>query len=150
MGQINWGRVVLGGLVAGLIINIGESLLNMVVFADVWEGALEGMGIEPVGGIWIAVFVVLGFVGGIVLACLYASMRPRFGPGALIAGGVMWFLAWFWPSITMAPMFAEFLPAGTMVLGLILTLIEVELAALAAGWLYQEGAAAGGGAAAQM
>jgi hypothetical protein len=148
MGRINWGRVVLGGLVAGLILNVGESILNMVVFADVWEGALQEMGVEQASGAWIAVFMVLGFVGGIILACLYAAMRPRFGAGpktALIAGGVMWFLAWFWPSITMAPLFVQFLSTSTMVLGLILTLIEVELAALAAGWLYREGAAAGVG-----
>ena len=31
MGRINVGRVVLGGLLAGLVINISESLLNGVV-----------------------------------------------------------------------------------------------------------------------
>ena len=38
MGKINFGRVLLGGLVAGLVINIGEYLLNGVVLAKQMEG----------------------------------------------------------------------------------------------------------------
>ena len=31
MGRINWGRVFLGGLLAGVVVNVSESLLNAVV-----------------------------------------------------------------------------------------------------------------------
>jgi hypothetical protein len=34
MGNINIGRVILGGLVAGLVLNVGEFLLNGIVLAD--------------------------------------------------------------------------------------------------------------------
>ena len=37
MGNLNFGRVILGGLVAGLVINIGEFLLNEVVFKQQME-----------------------------------------------------------------------------------------------------------------
>ncbi len=32
MGNINFGRVLLGGLVAGIVLNIGEYILNDKVF----------------------------------------------------------------------------------------------------------------------
>ncbi|HEY3125318.1 MAG TPA: hypothetical protein VGK70_14805 [Thermoanaerobaculia bacterium] len=34
MGQINWGRVFLGGLLAGVVINVGEFLFHAVLFKD--------------------------------------------------------------------------------------------------------------------
>lgn len=141
MGQINWGRVLLGGLAAGLVINIGESVLNLVVFADEMQLVQEQMGIEPPGSFWIAVFVLLGFTGGTVITCLYAAMRPRLGPGprtALVAGTTVWFLAWFWPMITMAPIFAPYFPLSAYMIAIVYTFIEVQIAALAGGWLYRE------------
>jgi hypothetical protein len=38
MGKINWTRVILGGVVAGAIINVFEYLLNAVVLAKDWAG----------------------------------------------------------------------------------------------------------------
>ena len=40
MGTINWTRVILGGLVAGVVINVFESVLNGVVLAKDWEAAM--------------------------------------------------------------------------------------------------------------
>lgn len=34
MGRINMGRVVVGGLLAGLLINVSEGILNGVLFAE--------------------------------------------------------------------------------------------------------------------
>ena len=34
MGKINWGRVILGGLVAGAVINVPEMILHGAVFAE--------------------------------------------------------------------------------------------------------------------
>ncbi len=36
MGKINWGRVLLGGLLAGVIVNIFEYVMNVVVFGRDW------------------------------------------------------------------------------------------------------------------
>lgn len=41
MGKINIGRVLLGGLAAGLVMNIGEFLLNAVVLAKDLEEAMR-------------------------------------------------------------------------------------------------------------
>ena len=95
MGQINTGRVILGGLVAGLVINIGETILNIPILGAESDAALQALGLEPFGGSVIAVFVAMGFLLGLLTVWLYAAMRPRFGPGpktAVIAGLVVWVL----------------------------------------------------------
>ena len=54
MGKINFGRVLLGGLVAGLVINIGEYLLNGVVLAKQMEGTFRKMNVPAPDGNFIA------------------------------------------------------------------------------------------------
>ena len=62
MGKIDWARVLLGGLVAGFIINIFEYVTNGVVLAADWDAAMKALGrhlsMSPV-----AVFIVAGFIG---------------------------------------------------------------------------------------
>lgn len=80
MGRINWTRVILGGLVAGVIINIFEFVLNGVVLAKDMEAATRALGRE-IGGSQLAMFVVWGFLVGIFAIWLYAAIRPRYGVG---------------------------------------------------------------------
>src|SRR5713226_3317696 len=49
MAKINWGRVLLGGLVAGLIINAAEYLVNGVILQAKWADAMKGIG-DALGG----------------------------------------------------------------------------------------------------
>ncbi|MCK5652418.1 MAG: hypothetical protein KAJ42_13615, partial [Gemmatimonadetes bacterium] len=96
MGKINIGRVVMGGLVAGLIINIAE-MTSQVVFADWYAEFFESLNLPEMGGGDLAALVIGGFVIGIVITWTYAAMRPRFGPGpktALLAGLVIWLVGW--------------------------------------------------------
>jgi hypothetical protein len=93
-GRINVARVILGGIVAGLVINISEFVLNQVVLGADMAASLARMNLPPVGGGAIAIFITLGFLDGIVLVWLYAAIRPRFGPGpqtAVIAALATWF-----------------------------------------------------------
>src|SRR6266481_1988424 len=80
MGKINFGRVLLGGLVAGLVINIGEYLLNGVVLAKQMEGTFRKMNVPAPGGNFIAIAVALTFLLGILIVWIYALIRPRLGP----------------------------------------------------------------------
>ena len=139
MKGINVARVVLGGLLAGLVINVGESLFNGVLFADDLQAAMARLNLPPVGGGAIAVFVVMGFAIGIATVWLYAAIRPRFGAGvstALCAGSAVWFLAYLFPSVGYAVM--GFMPTRLIVIGLVWGLVEVLLAAVAGAWLYKE------------
>jgi hypothetical protein len=139
MGTINVGRVVLGGLVAGLIVNITESILNLVVVAQGMEDALRAHNLPPVGGSAIGGFVLLTFALGIVTIWLYAAIRPRFGPGprtAMIAGLAVWFLSYVHQSASMTLM--EILPAKVMTVGTLWGCAEILIASVAGAAIYKE------------
>ena len=139
MSGINIGRVVSGGLVAGLVMNIGEFILNEPLLGADLAVALEARNLPDIGGGAIAVFVTMTFVFGIILVWLYAAVRPRLGPGpktAIIIGVVIWFLAYFGPLVSMSVM--GMLPGRLAVIGSVWGLVEVPLAALAGAWMYHE------------
>ena len=139
MNTINTARVVLGGLVAGLVIDFGEFLLNGVILTAEMEAAMVRLNLPPVGGSAIATFVILGFALGIATVWLYAAIRPRYGPGArtaLCAGAAVWFFAYVYPSVGMT-VTGVFPPAMTLI-GVLWGLVEMLVAALAGAWLYQE------------
>src|SRR5258707_15506205 len=94
MGKINFGRVLLGGLAAGLVLNIGEYLLNDKVLATQMAEMFRRCGFPKPGANFIVIAVVITFVLGIVIVLGYAAIRPRFGPGprtAIMAGLFAWF-----------------------------------------------------------
>lgn len=139
MAQMNVNRVILGGLLAGLVINISETILNIPVMGQQLEEALKGRNLPPVGGGAIGGFVVGAFVMGVLLVWLYAAIRPRFGAGpktAIIAGLVFWLLAYVWPSLGTGLM--GFMPMKLLAVSTLWGLGEVILAALAGGAVYKE------------
>jgi hypothetical protein len=145
MGRINMARVVLGGLLAGLVINVGEFLLNGVLLAEELNAAIQRMNLPAVAGGTIGVFVVMGFLLGIAAVWLYAAIRPRYGAGpktALCAGAAVWFLAYAYPSVGMTAM--GMFPASLTAMGLVWGLGELLVATVAGAWAYQEGSPAGG------
>src|SRR5262245_6567173 len=77
LGKINLSRVILGGLVAGLVINIGEFILNTYVIGEQSAAAMARLGLPAIGPQQIVWFVVFGFLYGIWLVWLYAAIRPR-------------------------------------------------------------------------
>ena len=81
MSNINTGRVVIGGLLAGLVLNIGEWLLNEVVLANQMKDFFSAHKFQQPGGNFIAIAVTLTFLMGIVVVLTYALIRPRSGPG---------------------------------------------------------------------
>ena len=64
MGKINLARVFLGGLLAGLILNIFEYVLNGVVFASQWDAYMKALGRQMRPGA-IPFFILSAFVAGI-------------------------------------------------------------------------------------
>lgn len=146
MGKINLGRVILGGLLAGLVLNVVDYLVYGVALAGDLEAAMRDLGREPVGGSQIAWFVFLDFLYGIFLVYLYAAIRPRFGAGprtAVIAGLLVWVVAALLHSL--AEMQMGLFPARVYVIGLVVALIALPVAANVGAWLYkeEEGLAAG-------
>lgn len=143
MGQINIGRVIVGGLLAGLVINISETILNLFVVAAPMEAALKARNLPAVGGSAVGVFVLLCFGLGISLIWLYAAIRPRYGAGpmtAICAAAAMWWFAFVFPHIGNVVM--GIFPASLMTLSTLWALAEVVLAALVGARVYQEQRAA--------
>ena len=138
MGKINVGRVVLGGLLAGLVLNIGEFLLNAKVLeAQMKTFMTQHNFTEPANFIRIA--VALTFVLGIVIVLGYACIRPRCGAGvktAIIAGLFAWFGIYFYCGIIDGVLFG--MPMNTMIMVMVWGLVEYSIAAVAGAWLYKE------------
>ncbi len=148
MSGINTGRVILGGLLAGLVLNVGEFILNMFVISEERMNEIySAMNLDPPGGSAIAVFVVGGFVLGITTVWLYAAMRPRLGPGpksAAIAAIPIWIAGFLLPLVSFVVQ--GMIPTGFAVTAMVWGLAEMIAAAIAGAWLYTEGEASGGGA----
>ncbi len=138
MKGINLGRVILGGLLAGVIFNISEFLLNEKVIKDANEAAMKALGkTVPQSGSAMAVWIVFGFVMGFLAVWLYAVGRPRFGAGAgtaARAGVFFWVLTGLMPQIVMWNL-GLFPLSG---LTLIWTLVETVVATVVGAWLYKE------------
>ncbi|SRR5713101_5608671 len=139
MGKVNWGRVVLGGLLAGLVLNVVDYLVYGVIFSADMNAAMQTLGKPAVGGSQIAWFVVADFLFGIFLIWLYAAIRPRFGAGvrtAVVAGLALWVLYGLLHAFAEAPM--GLFPMRMYVIGVVTTLIEYPIAAAAGAYLYSE------------
>lgn len=137
--SINIGKVIAGGLLCGLLINISETILNLVVVPTDMAAALKDRNLPELGGGPIVGFVVFAFLLGVGIVWLYAAIRPRFGPGvktAIVAGVVAWLFAYAYPSLGM--MFMGFFPAGLTAFTLVWGLVEVLVGAVAGAWLYSE------------
>lgn len=144
MGQINWGRVILGGLLAGLVLNIVDYVVYGVVLMGDMEAAMRDLGRDPIGPSQIAWFVLLDFLYGILLVYTYAAIRPRFGPGprtAVVAGILVWVGAALLHSIGQMPM--GIFPGRILVIGVVVALIAFPVAAVVGAWLYKEGGEGG-------
>src|SRR6266481_1563038 len=138
MGKINFGRVLLGGLAAGLVLNIGEYLLNDKVLATQMAEMFRRCGFPKPGANFIVIAVVITFVLGIVIVLGYAAIRPRFGPGpktALYAGLFAWFGVVVYGQMIGLGLGME--PTSVFTLVLCWELVEYLLAAIVGAWLYQ-------------
>jgi hypothetical protein len=136
---MNYGRVLLGGLVAGVVLNIGEWLLNGVVLAKQMEEFFRKCGLTMPGSSALVILIVITFVLGIVIVFVYAAIRPRFGPGpktAMIAGLIAWFCVYVYNNIVGAAL--GFVPTNLLVIALAWGLVEYILGAIAGAWVYKE------------
>lgn len=140
MAKISGGRVIAGGLLAGLVINLFEWLINGVILRNEWAAAMQRFGLSgEFSGRLIAWFWVLGFLLGISMAWLYAAIRPRFGPGprtAMLAGLAVWFFVYFIHGLGEVPM--GLFPRRLYVITALPALVAYAIAGLAGGWVYKE------------
>lgn len=139
MGKINMGRVIVGGLLAGLVINLGEFVLNGYILEKDWESAMRSLGKEPIGMQAVAVFLALGFLLGITAVWIYAAVRPRLGAGpktAICIGLIVWVLTSLFTTLGQLP--TGIFPTRLLIIPLVWGLVELPLGTVAGAWLYRE------------
>jgi len=142
MGRINWGRVFLGGLLAGVVINVGEFLFHAVLFKDQVAEMMRALGKDPatvMTGSAVVIWNILGFLAGIGAVWGYAAIRPRFGAGAktaMIAGIAVWYFSRFLGAI--GEMNMGMASQKMIMTGLVWGLVEIVIATIAGGWAYKE------------
>jgi hypothetical protein len=138
MGKIKVARLILGGLLAGLVMNVGEFVLNQYVIIDEWPALMERLGLTAISASAFLALFAITFVLGIVTVFVYAAMRPRFGAGpktAIIAGVTVWVVMMY---ASVADAAIGTLPVHLLVLTGIWGLVEMVVAAVAGAWVYRE------------
>jgi hypothetical protein len=146
VGKINMQKVLIGGLIAGVVLNVIDFVLFGVVLKAQMAAAMQALGKPPMADSVIPWFVFLDFVAGFALVWLYAAMRPRFGAGpgtAVKAGLAGWFLAGLLPTLFMWPM--ALMPQNLTIITTLVALVEWPLAAVVGAKFYLEGAGMGAG-----
>ena len=110
MARINWGRLILGGLIAAIIMFLTDGFIHEKVVNADWRAVYAGLGaVEPEAhGSSLVYFALYELGRGFFSMLLYVTMRAYFGAGpktaviAAIAG-------WIAFSLT-GP--AQFIPLG--------------------------------------
>ena len=139
MNNINLSRAILGGLVAGVVLNIGEFLLNDVVLGAQMKEFFARFGLPEPGSSFLIVAVLLTFVLGIVIVWIYAAIRPRLGPGvktAICAGLLAWFCIYVYSGIINGMILQ--VPKNFLIIAMVWGAVQYTLAAIAGAWLYKE------------
>lgn len=142
MSRIDTGRVVTGGLVAGVVMNICDFVWNFTVMSSDMAAMAQKFGLDPAAMESFSAampFIIADFVLGFVVVWTYAAMRPRFGPGpmtALLAAipaflGIMAIMYGFTAAMNLMPM-------ATFVKGTVTSVVTMALGSLAGAWLYRE------------
>jgi len=145
MASINIGKVVAGGLVAGVVANAIDFVTNTYILAADQQAWAVARNIDPailtsgpVAGTWIVVDFLLGFL----IVWTYAAMRPRLGPGvrtALLASLVV-FLA---PTLVLFGFtMMSFMTMTLFVKGSFAALVAMLAAGVAGAAVYKEEGAA--------
>lgn len=143
---MNWGRIIGGGLLAGLLMNVSEYILHAIVLkpeGDALTQDLIARGFrltpEPDPNL-LMILVGLTFVLGILAVWTYAAIRPRFGAGpgtAVCAGLAVWAMSYMYAGVYVYAGFPIF-PAKLVWLPVVWSLVEMPIATVVGAWLYRE------------
>jgi hypothetical protein len=143
MTKTNMARVVLGGILAGLILNILGFLVDGILLAPQWNAGMSALGrsgeitVNQIVG-----FNILGFCYGIAAVWLYAAIRPRYGAGpktAITAGLALWVGGVLLPNVGFMSVNGLF-PTNLTIMTTLGGIVECVAAALAGAAVYKESA----------
>ena len=135
MRQVAWGKVVVGGLVAGLLWTLLSLVLLGIAGRD-FIAALTAGNRAPSGNVQGFMFAA-NLAAGLWGTWLYAAIRAQYGTGWR-AGAIAGFAWWIIVSLQSAKWFAlSTAPLASAVAPGALTLPAIILSAIAGGWCYE-------------
>ena len=141
MAGINTGKVITGGLLAGLVFNILDFISNTMLFGAELRANFTRLGLDPSAmenASGIATWVIIDFLMGIVAVWTYAAIRPRFGAGAktaVYAGAVLWLAI---SLVIFGLTQAGIMPMGLFIKYSIVALVTNVVGTVAGAWAYKE------------
>jgi hypothetical protein len=141
MAAINTGKVVVGGLVAGIVFLACDMAASFTVMASDMEALMNRLNLNSASvqtPASMASWVLCDLALGLVIIWTYAAIRPRFGPGprtALVAG--------FVPYLTYTIAMYGFTVMGILlpdafVKGAVVYLVITAIASVAGAFFYKE------------
>ena len=140
INQIRIGRLLIAGLVAGLILNVGEAALHAGILGDATTAAYTALNRTIVPNpLNLASLIGVTFVQGIVMTWLYAMIRPRLGSrfaAAACAGLAAWLFSSLYSAVYLHSGLSGLFPLDIVWVPVAWELIEYPLAALAAAAIY--------------
>ncbi|MGO9058959.1 MAG: hypothetical protein ACLQU2_16435 [Candidatus Binataceae bacterium] len=145
MGRINVGRVIICGVIAGVICFLGDGVVHGALLKERWGAimvALGRSGSGDVGSQNFGIFLIYDLLKGLVALWTYAALRPASGPGpktALLAAILVWLLVIPVPLIGLLPM--KFFGPEFAVLWSLYGFVPIVVGTLIGAWFYRDAAA---------
>lgn len=136
------GRGLIAGLVAGLIMNVGEAALHAGVLGAPTTAAYTALNrtVLP-DAMNLVMLIVLTFAQGILMAWLYAIIRPRFGSRSTAAACVglsAWFFSSVYAAVYLHAGLPGIFPSNIVWVPVVWQLVEYPVAILAGTATYRE------------
>ncbi len=138
---INTGKIVAGGLLAGVVFNVGDFLINTVLLAQQSAEMMRRLGLDPTAfesPSAMVPWIVIDFMFGLLVVWTYAAIRPRFGPGVTTA-----VMAGLIPFLGATLVLGGFTSMGLFTLNMfvmssIASLVNTIVGSIAGAWAYTE------------
>jgi hypothetical protein len=95
VSRINWGRFIVGGIVASIIVFVTDGVLHEAIVHADWKAVYDNLGASPAEEtpFHMIYFATFELGRGFIAMFLYVLMRPHWKPGpktAALAGVVAW------------------------------------------------------------
>ena len=140
MARLNWNRVLLGGLLAGAIINAVEITYHTLLLGSRWW-FFRALADPTANASAVLLYIGRYTLVGVAAVWLYAVARPRFGPGPKTALGIaaaFWVIGYVLPVWGFYFLIQEEYRTHMWRLPGLVALVEVVVGTLGGAWLYRE------------
>jgi hypothetical protein len=135
-------RWILAGLLAGLVLNVGEAVLHGVVLADATVQAMAALGRgEQSSAAGLAMLIGITFVQGVIGIWLYGLLRAKGrarGAAAIVAGLALWLLSAVYAAIYLGSGLPNLMPAAVVWWPVVWGAVEYPLAIFVGALAYRE------------